>query len=98
MRMARINVYVPDRLYQQAKRARLNVSELSQKAIRDELLRRERMKALDELLGDLAMQQGPGTTEEVAAAEAWAAEVIATAERARGRPRPPRTTKARRSA
>jgi hypothetical protein len=83
MRMPRVNVYLPDQLYQRAKRARLNVSELSQKAIRDELLRKERMQALDVFLDELSVRGGPATVEEAAAAEAWATDVLGAAERVR---------------
>lgn len=81
MRMARVNIYLPDELYRRAKRAKLNVSELSQRAIREELLRDKRMQALEEWLGDLP----PPTPEEAADAEAWAARLIAGAERAAAR-------------
>ncbi len=37
MRMARVNVYLPDELAAQAKRARLNVSAITQEAIRSTL-------------------------------------------------------------
>jgi post-segregation antitoxin (ccd killing protein) len=37
MRMARVNVYLPDDLAAQAKRARLNVSAITQDAIRSTL-------------------------------------------------------------
>lgn len=37
MRMSRINVYVPDELAEQAKKAGLNVSSLTQEAIRSSL-------------------------------------------------------------
>lgn len=37
MRMARMNIYVPDELAQRAKSARLNVSTLTQAALRQEL-------------------------------------------------------------
>lgn len=37
MRMARVNVYLPDDLAEAAKRSGLNVSALTQEAIRDEI-------------------------------------------------------------
>lgn len=37
MRMARVNVYVPDDLAEEARAAGLNVSQLTQKAMRDAL-------------------------------------------------------------
>jgi len=41
MRMARINVYVPDELAEQARAADLNVSSVTQEAIRRELSARQ---------------------------------------------------------
>jgi post-segregation antitoxin (ccd killing protein) len=38
--MARLNVYIPDELAEQAKSAKLNISALAQAAIADELQRR----------------------------------------------------------
>lgn len=97
MRMARVNVYLPDKLFKRAKHAKLSVSELSQRAIREELLRRERMQALEEFVGALEDEQGPATPDESAAAETWAAEVLAAAQQARDKPARPRRAKPRRT-
>src|SRR5262245_63060751 len=85
MRMGRINVYLPDRLHAQAKRAGLNVSELCQKAIDDELRRRAHLAALDEYIAELEGLLGPATPEEMAAARLWAKDVAKAAQRARAR-------------
>ena len=96
--MARISVYLPDNLHRQAKRARLNVSVLTQQAIRDALARGARMRALEDFLrGDA---DGPPvlSREEIAAADAWAAAVLAAAERGRGARRSPRSQRTKRTA
>ncbi len=52
MRMARVNVYLPDELAAAARAAGINVSNLTQEAIRQELARRGTDAWLDRL-GDL---------------------------------------------
>lgn len=49
MRMARVNVYLPDELAQQARVAGLNVSSVAQEALRDALARNDTDRWLDEL-------------------------------------------------
>ena len=56
--MARRNISLPDDLDEQARRARLNVSALAQRAVADELDRRARMAALDAWLDNLDATQG----------------------------------------
>jgi post-segregation antitoxin (ccd killing protein) len=90
MRMSRVNVYVPDDLHRQAKRARLNVSELCQEAIRAELARRERFRAMGEWAAELTDRHGSASPEEIAEAEAWANQILAAAKRAEGARRKPR--------
>jgi hypothetical protein len=97
MHMARVNVYLPDRLHEQAKRAGLNVSELSQAAIEEELARRKRLRALERYASDLEERFGPASADEVAAAEEWVNDVLRTAKRARSSS-PRRTRTVRRSA
>jgi post-segregation antitoxin (ccd killing protein) len=82
MRMARVNVYLPDELHQRAKRARLSVSELCQRAVQEELLRRERLRALERFNEELVERQGPAEPAEIARAEAWVDEVLGAAGRA----------------
>lgn len=82
MRMARMNVYLPDDLHRAAKRQGLNVSELCQEAIAAELRRRERLAELEAHLTELDDQFGPATAEEVAEAEAWVDSVLDAAARA----------------
>ena len=57
MRMARVNVYLPDDLAAEAKEAGLNVSAVTQAAIRSELQRNAMAVWLDELAS--FRRQGP---------------------------------------
>lgn len=70
--MPRIQIYLPDDLYDAVKERGLPISELSQAAVRD-TLRREALRAetdryLDELAGKLG---GPPTQAELTAADRW---------------------------
>jgi|GEM_PF-6526634 len=56
--MARRNISLPDDLDEQARRARLNVSALAQRAVADELDRRERMAKLDAWLDEMDVALG----------------------------------------
>jgi post-segregation antitoxin (ccd killing protein) len=49
MRMARVNVYLPDELAQRARFAGLNVSSVAQDALREALARDDTDRWLDEL-------------------------------------------------
>lgn len=89
---------MPDDLHRQAKRARLNVSLLAQQAIRDALAREARMRALDDFLRVGANRRAAVRPDEIAAAEAWAAAVVAAAERGRTAQRQSRSSRAKRSA
>lgn len=96
--MARISVYLSDELHRQAKRARLNVSELTQQAIRDALARSARIKGLQDFLDADASRQRTVSADEIAAADAWAAEIVAAARRGRDAQRRSRDHRAKRSA
>lgn len=69
--MARRNISLPDDLDEQARSARLNVSALAQRAVADELDRRERMAALDAWLDELDAAYGPPSAKARAKAQAW---------------------------
>lgn len=69
--MARRNISLPDDLDEQARKARLNVSALAQRAVADELDRRQRMAALDAWLDDLDAANGPPSAKAQAKAKAW---------------------------
>jgi post-segregation antitoxin (ccd killing protein) len=72
MRMARINISLPDDLYHRAKDADLNVSRIARHAITAELDRRAKIAAAYAYLAELDAELGPPTPAEVSAAEDWA--------------------------
>lgn len=76
MRMARVNITIPDDLHGAARAAGLNVSRLAQWAIAAELERRAKVEALDRYLAELDDELGPPGADELAAAEAWADRVL----------------------
>jgi post-segregation antitoxin (ccd killing protein) len=77
MRMARVSITVPDDLYDQAKRAGLNVSQLAQRAITSEIARLAKIAELDAYLGELDAELGPISEDERAKAAAWADAALA---------------------
>ena len=72
MRMARVNITMPDDLYRQAKQAGLNVSQLAQRAVAAELTRLAKIAQLDAYLAELESELGPTSDAERAEAKAWA--------------------------
>lgn len=81
MRMARVNITMPDQLYAQAREAGLNVSQLAQRAISDELNRLAKIAELDAYLADLEGQLGPTSEAERAEAKAWADKALGASDR-----------------
>jgi post-segregation antitoxin (ccd killing protein) len=75
--MARRNISLPDDLDAQARRAELNVSALAQRAVADELHRRQRMAALDAWLDELDATHGAPSALALADAETWLASATA---------------------
>jgi post-segregation antitoxin (ccd killing protein) len=71
-RMPRMQVYLPDELYQQVKERGLPASELLQEAVRAELRRQELLERTDEYLAELVAEVGEPSPREVARAEAIA--------------------------
>ncbi len=76
MRMARVNITVPDDLLGRAKAAGLNVSRLAATALAAELERRAKVAELDAYLADLDAEFGPIPQQESAAAREWADQVL----------------------
>lgn len=72
MRMARVNITVPDELIEQARAAGLNVSRVAGAALAEELDRRAKIAALDDYLRELDAALGPVPADEQAAARDWA--------------------------
>jgi post-segregation antitoxin (ccd killing protein) len=79
MRMARVNVTMPDDLYTQARQQGLNISRLAQQAVTAELTRRSKIAQLDAYLAQLETEVGPISEAERAEASAWADRVLAPA-------------------
>lgn len=73
--VARMQVYLPEELYRQVKDAKLPVSEILQGALRQELLRRDKVAALDEFLAERAAEIPEPTPEDYAEAERIVAEI-----------------------
>lgn len=71
MRMARVNITVPDDVIRQARLAGLNVSQVATAALVDALDRRGRIEALDRYLAGLEAELGPIPVEEQVAAATW---------------------------
>jgi hypothetical protein len=88
MRMARVNITVPDEVMAQARAAGLNVSRVATAALIDDLDKRAKIEAVDAYLAQLEMEHGPIPDDELAAANAWADRVLA--------PNPTRSTQKRR--
>lgn len=72
MRMARVNITMPDDLYRQAKSRGLNISQLAQRAVAADLTRLAKIAELDAYLAELDAELGPTTEAERAEATEWA--------------------------
>jgi post-segregation antitoxin (ccd killing protein) len=69
--MARRNISLPDDLDEAARRAGINVSAVSRKALEAELDRKVRMARLDAWLDEMDEKYGPPSEEAMREAEAW---------------------------
>ena len=76
MRMARVNITLPDALLNQARAAGLNVSRLAAAALAEELDRRAKVHELDAYLAELDNELGPVPQHELRAAQEWADAVL----------------------
>lgn len=81
--MARRNISLPDDLDERARRARLNVSALAQRAVAEELDRRQRMAALDTWLDELDAEHGVPSAAAMAEARAWLDSAVGAQPRSR---------------
>ena len=79
VRMARVNITVPDQVVAQARAAGLNVSRLATAALVEELDRRAKTRALDEYLAGLAAELGPIPLDEQTKAAGWVDRVLSPA-------------------
>lgn len=78
MRMARVNITIPDELLEHARAAGLSVSRLAAAALAEELDRRAKVAALDAYLAEMDAAFGPVPEAELREAAAWADEVMAS--------------------
>lgn len=76
MRMARVNITVPDELVDEARARGWNISRMTMEALQSELDKQRKIDELGRYLDELDEQLGPATPEELAAAEAWANRVL----------------------
>jgi hypothetical protein len=76
MRMARVNITVPDELLDRARAAGLNVSRLAAAALAEEIDRRTKIAELDAYLAALDAELGPVPKQELDAARQWADAVL----------------------
>jgi post-segregation antitoxin (ccd killing protein) len=83
MRMARVNITMPDDLYGDARQAGLNVSQLAQRAVAAELERLSKVAELDAYLREIEAEQGPTSEEDRAEARAWADQALGSSPRRR---------------
>lgn len=81
MRMARVNITVPDNLLGLARAADLNISRLTAAALHSELDRLAKVAALERYLGELEAELGPIPPEEAVAAQQWADRVLGGSQR-----------------
>jgi hypothetical protein len=70
--MPRLQVYLPDDLYEQLKARGLPPSELLQEAVRAEVRRQDLLAATDAYIADLVAEVGEPTREQMTRAEAIA--------------------------
>ncbi len=71
MRMARVNITIPDELLEPARAAGLNVSRLAAGAVAEELDRRAKIAGLDAYLAQLDTELGPVPEGELQDAADW---------------------------
>lgn len=76
MRMARVNITIPDDLLTRARAADLNVSRLAASALTEELDRRAKITALDNYLRELDAELGPTSAADQAEAQRWASHLL----------------------
>ena len=76
MRMARVNITMPDDLYRGARGAGLNISQIAQAAVAAELNRLAKIADLDAYLAALEAELGPTSDLERGEAAEWAERVL----------------------
>lgn len=81
VRMSRLQVYLPDELHRRLKELGLSPSELLQRAVQDEMRRRELAAATDAYLFELIEEVGEPSAGDVAYATQFVHDLTAAAER-----------------
>ena len=76
MRMARVDITIPDALLNRARAEGLNVSRVAAAALSEELDRRAKIDTLDDYLRELDAALGPVSADDAAAAREWASRVF----------------------
>ena len=76
VRMARVNITIPDELVDEARQQGLNVSRLASSAVAFELDRLRKIAMLDVYLADMEAELGPISAEEQAEADEWVDRVL----------------------
>ena len=76
MRMARVNITIPDELLEQARAEGLNVSRVAAGALAEELTRRSKLAQFDRYLAELEAELGPADPRALAEAREWADRVL----------------------
>lgn len=71
MRMARVNITLPDELLGRARAAGLNVSAAAAAGVTAELVRLDKLAELDRYLAEIEAEQGPPSEEAIAEARTW---------------------------
>lgn len=72
VRMARVNVSIPDEVIHQARAAGLNVSAIATSALREALADQARIASLEEYLTQLDHDLGSVSEDQLARARTWA--------------------------
>ena len=82
--MPRMQIYLPDELYEAVKEGGLPASELLQNAVRAEVRRRELLAAGEQYTADLAAQVGRPSAQQRARAAAVSKRIVARSHRKAG--------------
>ncbi len=76
MRMARVNITVPDELVDEARARGWNISRMTMEALRTELDKHRKIDELGRYLDELDEQLGPLTPEELAEGKVWVDRIL----------------------
>lgn len=82
--MSRLQVYLPDELHRQLKEHGLAASELLQRAVRDEVRRRELEAATDTYLAELIDEVGEPSAADIEYAKRFVSDLQSVADRQAG--------------